>query len=172
MADVLTPEQRRRCMSKVCSKNTKPEMIVRQYLFAHGFRFRVNVKRLPGTPDVVLSKYKTVIFVNGCFWHGHEDCKYAHLPQTNADFWKAKIGQNKLRDLQKRLQLRSMGWHVILVWSCQLKAKNRELTLKSIERTLNKILLDSYSTKMQSYQDQESEKFIAAEKLLPYEKKR
>mgnify|MGYP002591532837 CR=1 FL=1 len=92
MADVLTSEQRRKCMSRIRSKNTKPEIIIRKFLFAHGFRFRINVKRLPGTPDIVLRKYQTVIFVNGCFWHGHEGCRYFRLPKSNVDFWKNKIG--------------------------------------------------------------------------------
>ena len=91
MADKLTPEQRHRCMASIRSKDTKPEMLVRRYLFARGFRYRVNVKRLPGTPDIVLRKYRTVIFINGCFWHGHEDCPYFVLPKTNTPFWKAKI---------------------------------------------------------------------------------
>ena len=95
MADVLTSEQRRKCMSRIRSKNTKPEIIIRKFLFAHGFRFRINVKRLPGTPDIVLRKYQTVIFVNGCFWHGHEGCRYFRLPKSNVDFWKNKIERNK-----------------------------------------------------------------------------
>ena len=121
MADVLTPEQRRKCMSRIRSRNTRPEIIIRKFLFAHGFRFRINVKRLPGTPDIVLRKYKTVIFVNGCFWHGHEGCRYFRLPKSNVDFWKNKIERNKERDLQERIKLRDMGWHVIQFWECQLK---------------------------------------------------
>lgn len=95
MTDVLNPEQRHNCMSRIRSKDTKPEMLVRKYLFAHGFRYRVNVKSLPGTPDIVLKKYQTVIFINGCFWHGHEGCKYFILPKTNVDFWSNKIEGNK-----------------------------------------------------------------------------
>ena len=95
MADVLTSEQRRKCMSRIRSKNTKPEIIIRKFLFAHGFRFRINVKRLPGTPDIVLRKYQTVIFVNGCFWHGHEGCRYFRLPKSNVDFWKNKMKGTK-----------------------------------------------------------------------------
>lgn len=147
MTDVLTPEQRHECMSRVRSKNTKPELIVRRYLFSRGFRFRINVKRLPGTPDIVLRKYRTVIFVNGCFWHGHEGCKYFVPPKSNTDFWMNKIKRNQERDLKARVQLRDMGWHVIQVWECQLKPKVREMTLKSIERTLNRIFLEDCSVR-------------------------
>ena len=119
-------------MSNIRSKNTKPEILVRKYLFSQGIRFRVNVKKLPGTPDIVLRKYRTVIFVNGCFWHGHEGCKYYVLPKTNTEFWKEKIERNKERDLKERMQLRNMGWHVILLWECQLKSKVREQNLNGL----------------------------------------
>lgn len=152
MADVLTPEQRHKCMSRIRNKNTKPEIIVRRYLFAHGFRFRINVKQLPGTPDIVLRKYRTVIFVNGCFWHGHEGCPYFVLPKSNTTFWKTKIENNQKRDIRKRIKLRSMGWHVIQVWECQLKPKVQDLTLKSIEYTINKIFLNDYvQNKVKNY---------------------
>lgn len=154
--DKMTPEQRHRCMSNIRSKNTRPEMIVRRYLFSCGFRFRVNLKRLPGTPDIVLRKYRTVILVNGCFWHGH-DCDNYRVPKSNVEFWTKKIERNKERDLQKRLLLRKMGWHVIQVWECQLKSKVRETTLKSIEYTLNKIFLEYYAChKMKEYIPQDS----------------
>ena len=156
MADKLTPEQRHKCMSSIRSRNTKLEVLVRKYLFAQGFRFRINVRRLPGTPDIVLRKYRTVIFVNGCFWHGHEGCRYFVLPKTRTDFWQAKIERNRERDLAERLQLRRMGWHVIQVWECQLKPKNRELTLKSIVHTLNQIFLqDYYVRQAKPYTEQE-----------------
>ena len=119
--------------------------MVRRYLFSRGFRYRVNVKRLPGTPDIVLRKYRTVIFINGCFWHGHEDCPYYVLPKTNTSFWKAKIERNRERDMQKRIQLRLLGWHTIILWECQLKSKQREMTLKGLERTLNQIYLENYA---------------------------
>ena len=127
MGDVMTPEQRHKCMARIRSKNTKPEIMVRKYLFARGFRYRKNVRRLPGTPDIVLRKYRTVIFVNGCFWHGHEGCRYSHLPKSNVEFWRNKIERNKKRDLRERVELRRMGWHVIQVWECQLKPKEREM---------------------------------------------
>lgn len=138
---MMTPEQRHKCMARIRSKNTKPEIMVRKYLFARGFRYRKNVRRLPGTPDIVLRKYRTVIFVNGCFWHGHEGCRYSHLPKSNVEFWRNKIERNKKRDLRERVELRRMGWHVIQVWECQLKPKEREMTLRSIEQALYEIYL-------------------------------
>ena len=107
MADVMTPEQRSRCMAAVKGKDTKPEMIVRKYLFSRGMRFRVQVRKLPGTPDIVLPKYKTVIFVNGCFWHGHEDCKYFRLPKSNVEFWKVKIKRNIELNTRNRTRVKA-----------------------------------------------------------------
>lgn len=133
-------------MASIRGKNTKPEMIVRKYLFAHGFRYRVNVKKLPGTPDIVLKKYHTVIFVNGCFWHGHEGCY--KLPTTNSDFWKNKIEHNQKRDLANRIKLRNMGWHVIQIWECQLKSKVRNKNLEALIYTLNKMILFNYRAKL------------------------
>ena len=141
MADRMTKEQRHKCMSRIKGKDTKPELIVRRHLHAHGYRYRINVKRLPGTPDIVLRKYKTVIFINGCFWHGHEGCKYFVLPKSNSQFWQRKIDRNKKRDIEKRIQLRRLGWHTIIIWECELKPKNRHTTLQALEQTLNKIYL-------------------------------
>lgn len=107
MADVMTPEQRSRCMAAVKGKDTKPEMIVRKYLFSRGMRFRVQVRKLPGTPDIVLPKYKTVIFVKGCFWHGHEDCKYFRLPKSNVEFWKEKIKRNIELNTRNRTRVKA-----------------------------------------------------------------
>lgn len=107
MADVMTPEQRSRCMAAVKGKDTKPEMIVRKYLFSRGMRFRVQVRKLSGTPDIVLPKYKTVIFVNGCFWHGHEDCKYFRLPKSNVEFWKEKIKRNIELNTRNRTRVKA-----------------------------------------------------------------
>ena len=123
MPDKLTPEQRHRCMASIRSKDTKPEVIVRKFLFAHGYRFRIHVKRLPGTPDIVLKKYRTCIFVNGCFWHGHKGCRYATKPQTNPEFWEAKIARNRHRDEVTEAHLEALGWTVITVWECELKGK-------------------------------------------------
>lgn len=132
MSDVLTAEQRHRCMSRVRSKNTKPEIMVRQFLFSHGFRYRINRKDLPGKPDIVLPKYKTVVFINGCFWHGHENCKYATIPETNRDFWQTKISRNIERDKQTREKLVADGWNVIDIWQCQLKSKDKQFTLNNL----------------------------------------
>lgn len=119
-------------MSHIKSKNTKPEVLVRRFLFAHGFRFRLYRKDLPGKPDIVLSKYKTVIFVNGCFWHGHAGCKYASIPETNRDFWQSKISGNIERDKSTYAKLDAMGWKVIEIWQCQLKPKLKEHTLNNL----------------------------------------
>lgn len=132
MSDVLTKEQRHRCMSNVKSKNTKPEILVRKFLFSNGYRYRVNRKDLPGKPDIVLPKYKTVIFINGCFWHGHQDCKYATIPATNHDFWLAKINGNVERDKLTREKLIQLGWKVIDIWQCQLKPHEKETTLNQL----------------------------------------
>ncbi len=171
MADVLTPEQRHKCMSRIRSKNTKPEIMVRRYLFSRGFRFRINVKKLPGTPDIVLRKYRTVIFVNGCFWHGHEGCRYFVLPKSNVEFWINKIERNRLRDLKERIQLRHMGWHVIQIWECQLKPQKREMTLKGIALTLNRIFLENYAIKeVRLYEEIDSDRMMVAEDVAEYEK--
>ena len=120
-------------MAAIKGKDTKPEMIVRKYLFSRGLRFRVQVRKLPGTPDIVLPKYKTVIFVNGCFWHGHEGCNYFRLPKSNVEFWKGKIERNIERDRESTLALLDLGWKVIRVWECELRNKaNREETLNKI----------------------------------------
>ena len=141
MADKLNPQQRRKCMQSIRSKNTKPELLVRKFLFAQGFRYRLNVKQLPGSPDIVLRKYRTAIFINGCFWHGHQDCKYFVLPKTNTNFWQTKIQRNRERDLDRRIKLRDLGWHTITLWECQLKPKTLHTTLAGLEKTLCQIYL-------------------------------
>ena len=135
-------------MSRIRSKDTKPEIMVRRYLHAHGYRYRINVKRLPGTPDIVLRKYRTAIFINGCFWHGHEGCKYFIIPKSNTPFWEKKIERNRQRDIEKRIQLRRLGWHTIIIWECQLRPKNRNATLLALEKTLNKIYLLNTGTQI------------------------
>ena len=119
-------------MSHVRGKDTKPEVMVRQFLFAQGFRYRLYRKDLPGKPDIVLPKYKTVIFINGCFWHGHTGCKYATIPQANHDFWLAKISGNIERDKSNHAKLFELGWKVIEIWQCKLKPKFREQTLNNL----------------------------------------
>ena len=113
-------------MSKISGKETKPEILVRKYLFSKGFRYRKNVKYLPGSPDIVLPKYKTVIFVHGCFWHGHEGCKRSKLPETNKVFWRNKINTTKERDLIKFTHLKEMGWNIIIIWQCEIKTKKKQ----------------------------------------------
>lgn len=130
--DVHDKKTRSYNMSCIKGKNTKPEEIVCKYLFTQGFRYRKNYKKLPGTPDIVLPKYKTVVFVNGCFWHGHEGCCYYVIPQTNTEFWVNKIETNRERDKKKISDLKSLGWNVIVVWECQLKKGKREATLEEI----------------------------------------
>lgn len=130
--DVHDKKTRSYNMSRIKGTNTKPEEIVRKYLFSKGFRYRKNDKRLPGTPDIVLPKYKTVIFVNGCFWHGHKDCRYFVIPKTNTDFWLNKINTNIERDKRKQEALKELGWNVIVVWECELKSKLAEQTLSDL----------------------------------------
>ena len=162
MADVMTPEQRSRCMAAIKGKDTKPEMIVRKYLFSRGLRFRVQVRKLPGKPDIVLPKYKTAIFVNGCFWHGHEGCKYFRLPKSNVEFWKEKIERNIERDKESMQALFDLGWKVVRVWECELRNKaNRE-------ETLNKIYTSITSPDGSCYSFEETDVPIAAEPEADY----
>ena len=172
-------EQARRSanMAAIRSKDTKPEMIVRRGLWKRGFRYRLNHKRLPGHPDLVLRKYRTCIFVNGCFWHGHhinlqfDDLQFTisnsgccKIPKTNREFWVAKIRRNKERDKEEQRKLAEMGWHCITVWECELKPSKREETLDSIAFTLNHIWLQDHGAKTNSYPkvDEESENYLKA----------
>lgn len=161
MTDIFSKDKRSDIMSKISNKNTKPEILVRKYLFAKGFRFRINDKRFPGKPDILLPKYKTAIFVNGCFWHGHEGCKYHVLPKTNTEFWQNKIERNRKRDMEERQQLTSMGWHCITVWECQLKPKVRQQTLDALEYTLCHIFLEDRRVK--TYEPTEVDWIMVAE---------
>lgn len=129
--DVHDKDTRSYNMSRIKGKNTKPEELVRKFLFSQGFRYRKNDKRLPGTPDIVLPKYKTVIFVNGCFWHGHSGCKYFVWPKSNEEFWKQKIIRNIDRDYNKQKMLEDLGWNILVVWECELK-NNLTETLENI----------------------------------------
>lgn len=136
MADVHTPEQRSYNMSRIRGKNTKPEELVRKYLFSQGFRYRKNDARLPRKPDIVLPKYKTVIFVNGCFWHAHEGCRYFVWPKNNADFWKKKIESNVERDGKNYQLLKKLGWNVLIIWECELKKDSFSKTMSILEQQL------------------------------------
>lgn len=129
MADVHDKATRSYNMSRIKNKNTKPEILVRKFLFANGFRYRINDPKLPGKPDIVFPKYKTVIFVNGCFWHGHENCKYFKLPGTRTEWWKEKIEKNIDNDLKKHLQLINAGYRVIIIWECEIKNKSFYTTI-------------------------------------------
>ena len=160
--DVLTQSQRHNNMAAIKGKNTKPEMVVRRFLWAKGFRYRVNDARLPGHPDIVLRKYRTCIFVNGCFWHGHEGCKYYSVPKSNTDFWVRKIARNKERDKEEQQKLVSMGWHSITVWECELKPSVRDNTLESLAYTLNHIYLQDHSSPY-LLPDEDSDSCMAAE---------
>lgn len=136
MADVHDKATRSYNMSRIRSKDTKPEMIVRRFLFSKGFRYRLHDKRLPGKPDIVLPKYKTVIFVNGCFWHGHEGCKYFVVPKTRTEWWINKIKLNKQTDLENFLELERLGWNVLTIFECELKTIYR---YKKLDELINKI---------------------------------
>lgn len=124
MADVFDKTRRSEIMSHIRSKNTKPEVALRKALFARGFRYRLYVKTLPGKPDMVLPKYKTVIFIQGCFWHGHENCRRANIPQSNTEYWREKIARNKERDINNTSALLKSGWNVIIVWECEITHKS------------------------------------------------
>ena len=154
-------------MASIHSVNTKPEVLVRKYLWRNGFRYRKNNPRLPGHPDIVLRKYRTCIFVNGCFWHGHEGCKYFHYPKSNVYYWTKKINRNRERDKEEQKKLAEMGWHVIVVWECELKPDKREKVLTSLAFTLNHIFLQDHSVNYQ-HVEEENELDIAAE---PFESK-
>lgn len=139
MTDVHSKQIRSFNMSRIRSKDTKPEMIVRKFLHSQGFRYRLHVKDLPGKPDIVLSKYKTVIFVHGCFWHGHRGCKYYITPKTRTEWWLNKINTNILKDETTLIKLKEMGWKVIQVWECELK---KSVVLESFHKLKSDILSD------------------------------
>jgi DNA mismatch endonuclease (patch repair protein) len=136
MADVHSKETRSYNMSRIRSKDTKPEMLVRRFLHKNGFRYRLHVKDLPGKPDIVLPKYKTVIFVNGCFWHGHEGCKYYVVPKTRMEWWLNKINGNIANDAIAENLLKSAGWRVINIWECELKKTFAQLTLIQLAKSI------------------------------------
>ena len=179
--DKLSAGQRHATMAAIRSKDTKPEWIVRRGLWSRGFRYRLNHKRLQGHPDLVLRKYRTCIFVNGCFWHGHhvhlpfddlpftiENSACCKIPKTNRAFWVAKIRRNQERDLATQQQLARMGWHCITVWECELTPKRREQTLDALAFTLNRIWLQDRGIKAISYPNLEEEdiqKTMAAEPM-------
>ena len=196
MTDTMTPNQRHYCMSRIRSRNTKPELLVRQWLWNHGYRYRLNVKSVPGKPDIVMRKYRTAIFVNGCFWHGHgvalgvkpedsflgsssvasgfnpeetgnESC--CRIPQTNREFWMKKIQRNQERDQKNYHLLRNRGWQVIVVWECELKPKQIEETMTKVELQLNENFLNLHKHQKGSFAyHQESDVPMAAEEQGSY----
>ena len=167
--DLFSKEKRSKIMAAIHSKDTRPELIVRRFLFACGFRYRLNSPRLPGHPDLVLRKYRTCIIINRSFWHGH-DCPTFHLPKTTTAFWQAKIERNRTRDKEEQRALARMGWHCITVWECQLKPKVRQQTLQSLAYTLNKIYLEDHTIKY--ILPEEEEWGMAAEEAIEGEKVR
>lgn len=129
MSDVHTRKVRSYNMSLIRGKDTKPELLVRKFLHRNGFRFRLNVKTMPGKPDIVLPKHRCVIFINGCFWHGHEFCRYSILPKTRTEWWHQKILETKCRDEKNKVALNIAGWKIIIIWTCMLKPQKRNKTL-------------------------------------------
>ncbi|MCM2464759.1 very short patch repair endonuclease [Methanoculleus oceani] len=138
MVDTRSPEQRRRIMAAVHSKDTGPELLVRRYLWSKGIRYRLHPENLPGKPDIVIPRCKIAIFVHGCFWHGHENCSLGRLPKSRVDYWKSKIETNKKRDRLIKEELKALGWHQLVIWSCQLRTKKAAST--ALPALLNEIL--------------------------------
>lgn len=132
MTDVHDKLTRSYNMSQIKGKNTKPEMVVRKYIFSKGFRYRLHDKKLPGKPDIVLTRFRTVVFIHGCFWHGHENCRYFKLPKTRSEWWRNKIERNKQADIQNKRTLENDGWKVITIFECQLKPDSRSKTLENL----------------------------------------
>ena len=164
MSDPLSPAQRHKCMSHNRSSNTKPEVKLRKELFGLGYRYRINKKGLPGSPDIVLPKYRTVIFVNGCFWHGHKGCKYYTTPSTNVEFWTDKVNKNKERDALNNQRLESLSWSIITIWECELKSKAFDATIACVISELhwNKSKWEAYQAKRRS--DREFARYEARRK--------
>jgi DNA mismatch endonuclease, patch repair protein len=142
MTDIISNKERSAVMSKIRSANTKPELLVRKFLCDNGFRYRKNLKTLPGTPDIVIRKCRTVVMVNGCFWHGHEGCKKFSMPKTRVEFWSGKIERNRQRDVEAIEKLQRLGWDVVVIWECQLMPKRRTTTLNALLDVIYRNLLE------------------------------
>ena len=198
MTDTMTAEQRHRCMSHIRSRDTKPELKVRRWLWHHGYRYRLNVKSVPGKPDIVMRPYRTAIFVNGCFWHGHnvqfstaqiensklknekaadpgaaliESSACCKIPQSNRAFWVAKIRRNQERDQRNYQLLQENGWQVIVVWECQLTPKQIEHTMRKVELLLNNNMLARYQHAPVPFTTEEEPLPLAAEDTIEYQYK-
>lgn len=161
MADKMTQQQRHDCMSRIRGRDTKPELVVRRWLWRQGYRYRLYVKSLPGRPDIVMRKWRTVIMVNGCFWHGHT-CQRSK-PATNASFWQEKIARNRARDARNQALLHDAGWHVIVIWECQLTPKRRQATLHELDLELSRIILERSGAPARPNVEHEHDAIIAAE---------
>lgn len=148
MADILDPSVRSRVMARIRGKHTRPELLVRRFLWANGFRYRLHVRTLPGTPDIVLPAYRTVIFVHGCFWHGHPGCKDNRMPQTNAAFWEKKLHNNVARDAVQVAALQRLGWQVLTVWECELATRHRAARLVALLKDILDQLPDFQAERM------------------------
>lgn len=166
--DIWDKQKRSEVMSKIRSKNTKPEMLLRKALHARGFRFRIHYKKLPGRPDIVLPKYRTAIFVQGCFWHGHEGCRSAHIPKTNPEFWSKKVSANKSRDTINLSKLNSLGWNVLEAWECEIRKKDKfEALIGQITTSLDNQL--KKTCKIRIYDSVDNEISLVAEETICYE---
>lgn len=172
MTDMMTPEQRHFCMSRIRGKNTHPETLVCKWLWRNGYRYRKNDKRLPGKPDIVLPRFKTVVFVNGCFWHGHEGCGSFRMPKSNVKYWQDKIERNRQRDIGTYKELYLLGWHVLVVWECQLKKENVVKTLQSLTVRLSQIYLNLNRKKNVPYVIKPENDMIAADTISSYRNKK
>ena len=154
-------------MSRIRGRDTKPELVVRRWLWHQGYRYRLYVKSLPGRPDIVMRKWRTAIFVNGCFWHGHE-CQ-RQRPATNAQFWQDKITRNRQRDARNLAELHAAGWNVIVIWECQLAPKQRQATLRELDLTMSRIVLERSVPRPKPYRQQEADLPLAAESQSAYQ---
>lgn len=171
--DIWDKKKRSEVMSKIRSKNTKPEMTLRKALFANGYRYRINYKKLPGKPDIVFPKYKTAIFVHGCFWHGHDiSCVDSHIPKTNTTFWAEKITKNKERDKNNTNRILAMGWKVITIWDCEIQQKdNMDILIKKIVGLLHETPSQAKTISMKFYEEIDGDVTMAAEEKIIYLKK-
>ena len=164
--DIWDKKKRSEVMSKIRSKNTKPEIMLRKALFAKGFRFRINYKKLPGKPDIVLPKYKTAIFVHGCFWHGHDNCAIFHIPKSNVEYWENKIAKNKERDIVNIERNISLGWEVFVIWECEITKKNIQNIIDRITRSVIK----ERGLSIKIYEKIEDNIVKVSEEIIPYNK--
>lgn len=166
--DIWDKKKRSEVMSKIRSKNTKPELTLRKALFAKGYRYRINYKKLPGKPDIVLPKYKTAIFIHGCFWHGHEHCKISHIPKSNTDFWQHKISTNRERDKNNETKILALGWNVLILWECEISKKKLPHILEQVIGTFHQNRPPLYVTRIRIYEEQEEQIIKVAEDIVPY----